>query len=174
MLDAKDISIIKDIVCQANQELGSELRKEFREANEELRNELRSEFREANEELRKEFREANEELRKEFREVNEELRKEFREVNEETKTSLKGYFHECMEKNNELIFDEMERYYQLTRQDIKSLEQKVTEMDNYYRIRKLEDDVSGKVLKISDRHEVMLNKHEKDIQELQQKVAMMG
>ena len=152
MLDAKDISIIKDIVCQANQELGSELRKEFREANEELRNELRSEFREANEELRKEFR----------------------EVNEETKTSLKGYFHECMEKNNELIFDEMERYYQLTRQDIKSLEQKVTEMDNYYRIRKLEDDVSGKVLKISDRHEVMLNKHEKDIQELQQKVAMMG
>ena len=114
MLDAKDISIIKDIVCQANQELGSGLRKEFREANEELRNELRSEFREANEELRKEFR----------------------EVNEETKTSLKGYFHECMEKNNELIFDEMERYYQLTRQDIKSLENNEDKLKTVYKVLK--------------------------------------
>ena len=180
MLDEKDVFIIKDIVESAieknnyilrdemrenSENLKKELREEMRENLESLKEELRGEMRENSEELRGEMRENSEELRGEMRENSEELRGEMRENSENLKTELRGEIHSAIEENNELIFDEMERYYQMTHRELEALDKKVTEISDYYRIRKLEDSTSDKLLRLYEQQQ-------EEIEEIKKQLAM--
>ena len=184
MLDEKDVFIIKDIVESAieknnyilrdemrenSENLKKELREEMRENLESLKEELRGEMRENSEELRGEMRENSEELRGEMRENSEnlkkELRGEMRENSENLKTELRGEIHSAIEENNELIFDEMECYYQMTHRELEALDKKVTEISDYYRIRKLEDSTSDKLLRLYEQQQ-------EEIEEIKKQLAM--
>ena len=188
MLDEKDVFIIKDIVESAieknnyilrdemrenSENLKKELREEMRENSENLKKELREEMREnlesLKEELRGEMRENSEELRGEMRENSEnlkkELRGEMRENSENLKTELRGEIHSAIEENNELIFDEMECYYQMTHRELEALDKKVTEISDYYRIRKLEDSTSDKLLRLYEQQQ-------EEIEEIKKQLAM--
>ena len=118
MLDERDVLIIKDIVEGAIEKNNYILRDEMREMRDGLRDELRGEMQGMKDELRGEMRGMEEKLR--------------------------GEIHSAIEENNELIFDEMERYYKMTHREIEALDKKVTEISDYYRIRKMEDDTSGR------------------------------
>ena len=169
MLDEKDVFIIKDIVESAIEKNNYILRDEMRENSENLKKELREEMREnlesLKEELRGEMRENSEELRGEMRENSEELRGEMRENSENLKTELRGEIHSAIEENNELIFDEMERYYQMTHRELEALDKKVTEISDYYRIRKLEDSTSDKLLRLYEQQQ-------EEIEEIKKQLAM--
>ena len=112
MLDERDVLIIKDIVEGAIEKNNYILRDEMREMRDGLRDELRGEMQGMKDELRGEMRGMEEKLR--------------------------GEIHSAIEENNELIFDEMERYYKMTHREIEALDKKVTEISDYYRIRKME------------------------------------
>ena len=173
MLDEKDVFIIKDIVESAIEKNNYILRDEMRENSENLKKELREEMREnlesLKEELRGEMRENSEELRGEMRENSEnlkkELRGEMRENSENLKTELRGEIHSAIEENNELIFDEMECYYQMTHRELEALDKKVTEISDYYRIRKLEDSTSDKLLRLYEQQQ-------EEIEEIKKQLAM--
>ena len=173
MLDEKDVFIIKDIVESAIEKNNYILRDEMRENSENLKKELREEMRENSENLKKELREEmrenleslKEELRGEMRENSEELRGEMRENSENLKTELRGEIHSAIEENNELIFDEMERYYQMTHRELEALDKKVTEISDYYRIRKLEDSTSDKLLRLYEQQQ-------EEIEEIKKQLAM--
>ena len=139
MLDEKDVFIIKDIVESAIEKNNYILRDEMRENSEELRGEMR--------------------------ENSEELRGEMRENSENLKTELRGEIHSAIEENNELIFDEMERYYQMTHRELEALDKKVTEISDYYRIRKLEDSTSDKLLRLYEQQQ-------EEIEEIKKQLAM--
>ena len=158
MLDEKDVFIIKDIVESAIEKNNYILRDEMRENSENLKKELREEMRENLESLK-------EELRGEMRENSEELRGEMRENSENLKTELRGEIHSAIEENNELIFDEMERYYQMTHRELEALDKKVTEISDYYRIRKLEDSTSDKLLRLYEQQQ-------EEIEEIKKQLAM--
>ena len=108
--------------------------------------------------LRDEMRENSENLKKE-------LRGEMRENSENLKTELRGEIHSAIEENNELIFDEMERYYQMTHRELEALDKKVTEISDYYRIRKLEDSTSDKLLRLYEQQQ-------EEIEEIKKQLAM--
>ena len=158
MLDEKDVFIIKDIVESAIEKNNYILRDEMRENSENLKKELREEMRENLESLK-------EELRGEMRENSEELRGEMRENSENLKTELRGEIHSAIEENNELIFDEMECYYQMTHRELEALDKKVTEISDYYRIRKLEDSTSDKLLRLYEQQQ-------EEIEEIKKQLAM--
>ena len=113
---------------------------------------------EQEEELRGEMRENAENLKKD-------LRGEMRENSENLKTELRGEIHSAIEENNELIFDEMERYYQMTHRELEALDKKVTEISDYYRIRKLEDSTSDKLLRLYEQQQ-------EEIEEIKKQLAM--
>ena len=108
--------------------------------------------------LRDEMRENSENLKKE-------LRGEMRENSENLKTELRGEIHSAIEENNELIFDEMECYYQMTHRELEALDKKVTEISDYYRIRKLEDSTSDKLLRLYEQQQ-------EEIEEIKKQLAM--
>ena len=93
------------------------------------------------------------------------LRDEMRENSENLKTELRGEIHSAIEENNELIFDEMERYYQMTHRELEALDKKVTEISDYYRIRKLEDSTSDKLLRLYEQQQ-------EEIEEIKKQLAM--
>ena len=160
---------LREEMRENSENLKKELREEMRENLESLKEELRGEMRENSEELRGEMRENSEELRGEMRENSEnlkkELRGEMRENSENLKTELRGEIHSAIEENNELIFDEMERYYQMTHRELEALDKKVTEISDYYRIRKLEDSTSDKLLRLYEQQQ-------EEIEEIKKQLAM--
>ncbi len=93
------------------------------------------------------------------------LRDEMRENSENLKTELRGEIHSAIEENNELIFDEMECYYQMTHRELEALDKKVTEISDYYRIRKLEDSTSDKLLRLYEQQQ-------EEIEEIKKQLAM--
>lgn len=139
MLDERDVLIIKDIVEGAIEKNNYILRDEMREMRDGLRDELRGEMQGMKDELRGEMRGMEEKLR--------------------------GEIHSAIEENNELIFDEMERYYKMTHREIEALGKKVTEISDYYRIRKMEDDTSGKLLQLYE-------KQQEEIDAIKKQLAM--
>ena len=56
----------------------------------------------------------------------------------------------AIEENNVLIFDEMERYYQMNRNEILELKTKMEELEQYYKIKKLEDNTVTILLRITE------------------------
>ena len=160
---------LREEMRENSENLKKELREEMRENSENLKKELREEMREnlesLKEELRGEMRENSEELRGEMRENSEELRGEMRENSENLKTELRGEIHSAIEENNELIFDEMECYYQMTHRELEALDKKVTEISDYYRIRKLEDSTSDKLLRLYEQQQ-------EEIEEIKKQLAM--
>ena len=164
---------LREEMRENSENLKKELREEMRENSENLKKELREEMREnlesLKEELRGEMRENSEELRGEMRENSEnlkkELRGEMRENSENLKTELRGEIHSAIEENNELIFDEMECYYQMTHRELDALDKKVTEISDYYRIRKLEDSTSDKLLRLYEQQQ-------EEIEEIKKQLAM--
>ena len=160
---------LREEMRENSENLKKELREEMRENLESLKEELRGEMRENSEELRGEMRENSEELRGEMREKSEnlkkELRGEMRENSENLKTELRGEIHSAIEENNELIFDEMECYYQMTHRELEALDKKVTEISDYYRIRKLEDSTSDKLLRLYEQQQ-------EEIEEIKKQLAM--
>ena len=88
-----------------------------------------------------------------------------RENSENLKTELRGEIHSAIEENNELIFDEMECYYQMTHRELEALDKKVTEISDYYRIRKLEDSTSDKLLRLYEQQQ-------EEIEEIKKQLAM--
>ena len=92
-------------------------------------------------------------MRENTENLKKELRGEMRENSENLKTELRGEIHSAIEENNELIFDEMERYYQMTHRELEALDKKVTEISDYYRIRKLEDSTSDKLLRLYEQQQ---------------------
>lgn len=60
--------------------------------------------------------------------------------------SMRSIIRQEIEKNNTLLFDEMERYYQMNPREIQDLTEKVVEIEEYYRLKKF-----GKFEKIIDK-----------------------
>lgn len=101
-------------------------------------------------------------LRDEMREMRDGLRDELRGEMQGMKDELRG---EMQGMKDELIFDEMERYYKMTHREIEALDKKVTEISDYYRIRKMEDDTSGKLLQLYE-------KQQEEIDAIKKQLAM--
>lgn len=56
----------------------------------------------------------------------------------------------AIEENNVLIFDEMERYYRMNHNETLELKTKIEKLEQYYKIKKLEDNTMTILLRLTE------------------------
>lgn len=97
------------------------------------------------------------------REHDEKLRETLEKNNREQDERLGARIDAAVEKSENLLLEEMERYYKLAKEDIDRVSDKVDEIAEYYRIRKTEDNVSDSLMKLYHRQQEEIDEIKKVI-----------
>lgn len=151
MLGKEDLQAIEQLMRTVVEENNKVLREEVKEDITGLRTELKGDITGLRTELKEDIADAKTELRDEFRTEMAELKKD-----------IVNIIDEKIDKSETFLLDEMDRYYQMTKKDILRLESKVNRIDQYYSVRKLEDET----------RDLRLQLHDKEIEDIKEKLAM--
>ncbi len=138
------------------------LRKELKGDITGLRTELKGDITSLRKELKGDITGLRTELKEDIADAKTELRDEFRTEMAELKKDIVNIIDEKIDKSETFLLDEMDRYYQMTKKDILRLESKVNRIDQYYSVRKLEDET----------RDLRLQLHDKEIEDIKEKLAM--
>ena len=151
MLGKEDLQAIEQLMRTVVEENNKVLREEVKEDITGLRTELKGDITGLRTELKEDIADAKTELRDEFRTEMAELKKDIVNISVEK-----------IDKCETFLLDEVERYYQMTKKDILRLESKVNRIDQYYSVRKLEDET----------RDLRLQLHDKEIEDIKERLAM--
>ena len=89
----------------------------------------------------------------------------FEQNNAEMKAYIKEYVKEAVKESESFLLDEIDRYYNFAKRDIQNLADKLQEIAEYYRIRKIEDNRYDYVIRL-------YHKQQREINEIKQVLAM--
>ena len=151
MLGKEDLQAIEQLMRTVVEENNKVLREEVKEDITGLRTELKGDITGLRTELKGDIADAKTELRDEFRTEMAELKKD-----------IVNIIDEKIDKSETFLLDEMDRYYQMTKKDILRLESNVNRIDQYYSVRKLEDET----------RDLRLQLHDKEIEDIKERLAM--
>ncbi len=176
MLGKEDLKAIEQLmrnVVEENNEvlrtemfsMKSELRTELKEDITSLRAELKEDIADVRAELKEDIADVRAELKEDIVGVRAELKEDITSVRTELaelKKDIENIIDERIEKSETFLLDEMDRYYQMTQKDILRLEGKVDRIDQYYSVRRLED----------ENRDLKLQIHDEAIEDIRERLAM--
>ena len=150
MLEHQDIKMIENVmrtvIKENNQELEKHLDEKMTKNNQELEKRLDEKMTKNNQELEKRLeKRLDKKLEERLTKNNQELMEQFDKKLEEKITNSETF-----------LLEEMERYHKASMKEIKKLDDKLDEVTQFYRIKKLEDDTSGYLLQLyhKQQHEI--------------------
>ncbi len=162
MLGKEDLQAIEQLMRTVVEENNKVLREEVKEDITGLRTELKGDITSLRTELKGDITGLRTELKEDIADAKTELRDEFRTEMAELKKDIVNIIDEKIDKSETFLLDEMDRYYQMTKKDILRLESKVNRIDQYYSVRKLEDET----------RDLRLQLHDKEIEDIKERLAM--
>ncbi len=165
MLGKEDLKAIEQLMRNVVEENNEVLRTEMFSMKSELRTELKEDITSLRAELKEDIADVRAELKEDIVGVRAELKEDITSVRTELaelKKDIENIIDERIEKSETFLLDEMDRYYQMTQKDILRLEDKVDRIDQYYSVRRLED----------ENRDLKLQIHDEAIEDIRERLAM--
>ncbi|MCI8581990.1 MAG: hypothetical protein HFH13_02450 [Dorea sp.] len=165
MLGKEDLKAIEQLMRNVVEENNEVLRTEMFSMKSELRTELKEDITSLRAELKEDIADVRAELKEDIVGVRAELKEDITSVRTELaelKKDIENIIDERIEKSETFLLDEMDRYYQMTQKDILRLEGKVDRIDQYYSVRRLED----------ENRDLKLQIHDEAIEDIRERLAM--